>query len=204
MFIFSVRLGVAFLAAALCLAARPADAQSQPMSYWVPGWLGFGGNLSAGQGANTGGNGVGYSSSEMGGLSAARYHFPNGWFVGSERGSLGFGMNGINQPGAFGSAYAEGAQFGYTLKNSPITVYGGLDTLKYDSGIPNAFSSLNAMTGTVTGGYRLHTGVEFNPSSNLSLSLGAGVTQQSGRVDTELQSTPLSHDSQFGLVSGRR
>jgi hypothetical protein len=200
MSIFSARSCLAL--AILCFGGQPAAAQSGPTSYWVPGWPGFGGNLSAG--GVTDSNGVGYSSSEAGGLSTTRYNFPTGWFVGSESGRLALGLSGLNQPGGFGATYAEGTQFGYTLKNSPITIYGGMDTLKYDSGIPNAFSNISGLTGTATGGYRVHTGVEFKPSSNVSLSLGAGFTQQSGRVDTDLQSAPLSTDSQFGLVSGRR
>ena len=50
---FAGRLGLVFVAAALCLGGRTADAQSVPMTYWTPDWLGFGGNLNAGQGANT-------------------------------------------------------------------------------------------------------------------------------------------------------
>ena len=56
MSIFAVRFGFVLVAAALCLGGRPADAQSAPVRYWTPGWLGFGGNLNAGQGANTDGN----------------------------------------------------------------------------------------------------------------------------------------------------
>ena len=50
---FAGRLGLVFLVAALCLGGRTAHAQSAPMTYWTPGWLGFGGNLTAGQGATT-------------------------------------------------------------------------------------------------------------------------------------------------------
>jgi hypothetical protein len=170
------------------------------MSYWTPGWIGFGGNLDAGQGANADGSGVAFNGSSAGGFSATRYNFPSGWFVGSERSGMGLGLRGINPPGGFGAAYAEGTQFGYTLKNSPITVFGGIDTLKYDSGIPAAFSSLNAMSGVGAGGYAVHAGVEFKPTSNMSLSFGAGFTQQSGRIDSDAQSAPMSMDSQFGLV----
>jgi hypothetical protein len=33
-------------------------------------------------------------------------------------------------------------------------------------------------------GYSAHAGIEFQPASNLSLSLGVGVTQQSGDVNS--------------------
>ena len=76
---FAGRLALVFVAAALCLAGRTADAQSGPMGYWTPSWLGFGGNLNAGQGANTG---SGFASLDDGGaVSSTRYNFPN-WFVG--------------------------------------------------------------------------------------------------------------------------
>ena len=50
------RLGLVFLVAALCLGGRTAHSQSAPLTYWTPGWLGFGGNLNVGQGAATDGN----------------------------------------------------------------------------------------------------------------------------------------------------
>ena len=101
MSIFAVRLGFALVVAALCLGGRPAHAQSVPVRYWTPGWLGFGGNLNAGQGENTDGNFQGFGGSDTGGFSSTRYNFPNGWFVGNERG--GMGLTGISQAGAFGS-----------------------------------------------------------------------------------------------------
>src|SRR5882672_3403081 len=111
--------------AALCLAGGPAHAQSAPVTYWTPGWLGFGGNLNAGQGANSDGNFAGFGGSDAGGFSSTRNNFSNGWFVGNERGGMGLSMNGISQAGAFGSLYSEGVQFGYNFKNAPVTVYAG-------------------------------------------------------------------------------
>ena len=201
MSIFAVRLGFALVAAALCLGGRPAHAQSAPVTYWTPGWLGFGGNLDAGQGANTDGNFRGFGGSDAGGFSSTRFNFANGWFVGSERG--GMGLSGINQAGAFGTLYSEGTQFGYNFKNAPVTFYAGLDTLKYNSGIGSAFSPFDATSSTLPG-YRAHAGVEFKPTSNLSLSLGVGYTQQSGRIDSDTRPPSLSNASQFDLVGGRR
>jgi hypothetical protein len=211
MSIFAVRIGFVFAVAALCLGGRPANAQSAPVMYWTPGWLGFGGNLNAGQDANTEGNVAAFGGSDAGGVSRTRYNFPNGWFVGSDRGGIGLsglglsgsGLSGINQAGAFGSFYSESMQFGYNLKNAPVTFFGGIDTFKYNSGIGSAFSPFDATTSTVPG-YRAHMGVEFKPASNLSLQLGVGYTQQSGRIDSDTKSPSLSNASQFDLVGGRR
>jgi opacity protein-like surface antigen len=202
--IFAVRLSFAFLVVALCLGERPAHAQSTPLTNWTTGWLGFGGDLNAGPGANTDGNFPGFAGADAAGFSSMRYNFSNGWFVGNERGmGMGLSMRGINQTGAFGSLYSEGGQFGYNFKNAPVTVYAGFDTLKYNSGIGSGFSSLVPTSGTVPG-YGAHAGVEFKPTSNLSLSLGFGYTQQSGRIDSDTKSPSLSNASQFDLVGGPR
>jgi opacity protein-like surface antigen len=197
---FAGRLGFVFLIAALCLGGRTVHAQSNAMTYWTPGWLGFGGNLDAGQDANTQSGFAGFDGG-AGGLSS-RYNFSNGWFVGNERSGLGLGLSGINQAGAFGSLQTEGAQFGYTFKNTAISVYGGFDTLKYNPGIGGAFSPFDSTSSTA--GYGAHAGVEFKPTSNLSLSLGFGYTQQSGRLDTDTKSPSLSNASQADLVRAGR
>jgi opacity protein-like surface antigen len=90
-----------------------------------------------------------------------------------------------------------------TFKNAPVTVYAGFDTLKYNSGIGSAFSPFDSTSSTVPG-YGAHAGVEFKPTSNLSLSLGFGYTQQSGRIDSDTKSSSLFNASQFDLVGGRR
>jgi opacity protein-like surface antigen len=198
---FAGRLGLVFVVTALCLGGQTAHAQSAPVTYWTPGWLGFGGNLNAGRGANTDGNFASFDGGGAGGFSSTRSNFPNGWFAGNERG--GMGLSGINQPGAFGSLQTEGVQFGYNFKNAPVSVYAGFDTLKYNSGIGGAFSPFDSTSSTVPG-YGAHAGVEFKPTSNLSLSLGFGYTQQSGRLDTDTKSPSLSNTSQVDLVGGWR
>jgi opacity protein-like surface antigen len=200
---FAGRLGLVFVVAALCLGGRMAHAQSAPMTYWTPGWLGFGGNLNAGQDANTQPGFASFDGGGAGGFSS-RYNFSNGWFVGSERGGLGsgLGLSGINQAGAFGSLQTEGVQFGYTFKNTAVSVFGGFDTLKYNPGIGGAFSPFDSTSSTA--GYTAHAGVEFRPASNLSLSLGFGYTQQSGRLDTDTKSPSLSNASQADLVRAGR
>jgi len=187
MSVFARSCSLAFVLAALCLGARTAHAQAAPVAYWIPGWpIGFGGN-SAGQSANTYGNFPGFNGSDIrgGGFSYPRYNFSNGWFVGGE-GGVGLSMNGITQDSAFGSLRYEGVQFGYNFRNSgglPVTVYAGFDTLKYNTGIGNPFAPFDNVSGTLPG-YSAHAGIEFQPASNLSLSLGVGVTQQSGDVNS--------------------
>jgi opacity protein-like surface antigen len=209
MSIFAGRLGLAFVLAALCLGGRTAYAQAAPVPYWIPSWpVGFGGNLTVGQSSNTYGNFPSFDGSDArgGGFSHMRYNFPNGWFVGGE-GGMGLSMNGINQDGAFGnirSRYYEGVQFGYNFQNAaglPVTVYAGFDTLKYNTGIGGPFAPFDTMSGTLPG-YSAHAGVEFQPAPNVSLSLGFGYTQQSGRIDSDINSLSLPGASPFAF-SGR-
>jgi hypothetical protein len=173
------------------------------VTYWTPGWpVGFGG---VGQSSNTYGNFPSFDGSDArgGGFSYARYNFPNGWFVGGEGGGMGLSMNGINQDAAFGTRYYEGVQFGYNFKNAgglPVSVYAGFDTLKYNTGIGGPFAPFDTMSGTLPG-YSAHAGVEVQPAPNVSLSLGFGYTQQSGRIDSDINSLPGA--SPFA-VSGRR
>jgi opacity protein-like surface antigen len=210
MSIFSSRLGLAFVVAALCLGGRTAHAQAAPVTYWVPGWpFGFAGN-SIGQSSSTYGNFPAFDGRDArgGGFSSSRYNFSNGWFVGSEGGGMGLSMNGINRDGAFGnfgSLYYQGVQFGYNFKGAgglPVTVYAGFDTLKYNTGIGGAFTPFDTVSGTLPG-YNAHAGVEFQPAPNVSLSLGFGYTQQSGRIDSDINSPSLPGASPLAF-GGRR
>jgi opacity protein-like surface antigen len=207
MFMLAGRLALALLLAALCLAGGTAHAQSAAVNYWTPGWpLGFGGSLSAAQsanaqgsnaqGLNTYGNFPSFEGTDARGFDVSRFNFPNGFFVGSERGNLGFSQN-----AAFGSLTSEGMQFGYNLKNAPVTFFGGIDTLKYNSGIGTPLAPFGSVSGTA--GYSAHAGVEFKPASNLSVSLGFGYTQTGGRLDSDTASPSLSNASPFDLVGGR-
>ena len=209
MSIFSSGLGLALVLAALCLGGRTAHAQAAPVTYWISSWpIGFGGNPTVGQSSNTYGNFPSFDGSDArgGGFSNMRYNFPNGWFVGGEGGRMGLSMNGINQDGAFGnSLYYQGVQFGYNFKNAgglPLTVYAGFDTLKYNTGIGSPFAPFDTASGTLPG-YSAHAGVEFQPAPNVSLSLGFGYTQQSGRIDSDINSLSLPGASPFA-VNGRR
>jgi opacity protein-like surface antigen len=196
MSIFAGRLGFVLVLAALCLGGQAAHAQAAPVPYWTPGWpAGFGGDLTAGGGLNSYGNFPGFdgSDSRRGDFSNMRYNFPNGWFVGSESRGIGLSM-GFSQTGAFGnrSLSYDGVQFGYNFKNSglPVTVYAGFDTLKYNTGIGGPFAPFDSQSGTLPG-YSAHAGVEIQPTSNLSLSLGFGYTQQPGRIDSDINSPAL-------------
>jgi opacity protein-like surface antigen len=211
MSIFASRLGLVVVLAVLCLDGRTAHAQVAPVTYWTPSWpFGFGSDPTAGQGSNTYGNFPSFDSSDArgGGFSYLRYNFPNGWFVGGEGGGMGLGVNGINQNGAFGNALSlsyQGVQFGYNFKNGgglPVTVYAGFDTVKYNTGIGGLFAPFDSTSGTLPG-YSAHAGVEFQPTPNVSLSLGFGYTQQSGRIDSDINSPLLPGASQFAVGGSR-
>lgn len=199
---FSGRLALALVLTALCLGGRAAHAQTGPVGYWIPGWpMGFGGDSTTGQSPDTYGNFPSFDFSDRGGgFSYARYNFPNGFFVGSQR--SGIGLSGINQNafGNFGSLYTEGAQFGYNFKDSglPVSVYAGFDTLKYNTGLGSPFAPFDNTSGTLPA-YSVNAGIEFRPTSNLSLSFGASYTQQSG----DINSLALPGASPFA-IGGRR
>jgi hypothetical protein len=200
----SRRLSLAIVAAASCLGAPAAHAQTNPLTYWTPGWpLGFNGNAVE-QNVETYGNFPSFDTSPGGGFSYARYNFSNGWFVGSEgMGLNGFGRAFSSQP----SLYSEGVQFGYNFQKSyglPVSVYAGFDNLKYNPGIGGALGAFDATSMTLPG-YSAHAGIEIRPTSNVSLSFGAGFTQQgSGRVDSDINSALLPGASTSAFSSGRR
>jgi opacity protein-like surface antigen len=187
---FFGRLGLALVLVMLCLGGRAAHAQATAVPYWLPSWpLGFGGNAAFGQSPNFYDSFGG--SDARGGVSNMRYDFSNGWFVGSEGGAMGLSMNGFNQVGAPGnfSPYYEGVQFGYNFQNAaglPLRVFAGFDTLKYKVDTGSPFAPFDSQSGTLPG-YSAHAGVEFRPTSNLSLSLGVGFAQQpAGDINSAL------------------
>jgi hypothetical protein len=157
-----------------------------------------------GPGSDTYGNVPSFDA--RGGSSYPRYNFPNGWFVGGEGGGLGLSTTGFNQIGAFGnSLYYEGVQFGYNFKNAnglPLTFHAGFDTLKYNSGIGGPFTPFDNVSGTLPG-YSAHAGLEYQPAPNVSLSFDVGYTQQSGRIDSDINSLTLPGASPFAFT-GRR
>ncbi len=186
---------LATLLAVLCLTAAPAYAQVAPLQYWIPGGpFGLGGG--AGQSSDTDGN---FASFNAGG--ADWRSGSNGFFVGSQRGNLnwnGLSQTGLGQNGLAGNFSAlsyDGTQFGYntkTMGGMPVTFFAGFDTLKYGNGIG---SSVAPLTGAAPG-TSAFAGVEFKPTSNLSLSFGAGFIQQdTGRMDSDIRSNMLPGES---------
>ena len=203
MSMFSRKFAFVSVMAMLGLGAPAVHAQASPVNYWIPGWpMGFSG--AAGESPDAYGSFPSFDFRDLGGGSAyARYNVSSGFFVGSQRNTMGF--SGMSQSvfGGFGSIYSEGTQFGYSLKNGggpPVTFYAGFDTLKYNSGIGGPFAPFDSKSGTlpVSSAY---AGVEFQPTSNLSLSLGVGVVQQSGRIDSEINALPGASSFSIG---GRR
>jgi len=159
-------------------------AQAQSVPYWTS-TTGFNSGLTSNLTSATN------ASANAFGNFSSRYNFENGWFVGTERGNLGFGPNSLSPVSAFGSASSfsyEGSQVGYNFKSAPVSIYAGLDTLKYNNApiIGSPFSALDSSSANVTGGYRVNAGVEFRPTSNLSLSLGASFAQQPGDPNAAL------------------
>lgn len=191
MSIFAGKCALAIVLALSCLCGRAAHAQSAPVKYWIPGGLfGFGGSSGGEQSQDAYDNFPSFDAGDV------RGNFPRGWFVSGERGAIG--LNGLGQPGAFGGSSFEGVQFGYHLKGAgglPVTFYAGFDTLKYNSGFAGQLAAFGAGSATLPG-YAAHAGVEFQPTSNLSLSFGASFTQlQSGRVDSDINSPLLPGES---------
>ena len=178
--------------AVLCLGGTPVDAQVAPLRYVIPGGsFGFGG--SDGQSSDP----YGSFSSFNAGEASGRTNFGNGFFVGSQRGNLNW--SGLSQPGLasnFSALSYDSTQFGYTTKSAgglPVTFFAGFDTMKYGNGIG---SSLAPLTSGAAPGTSAFAGVEFKPTSNLSLSFGAGFIQQdSGRMDSDIRSNMLPGES---------
>lgn len=176
-----------FVFAVLWLGNSLAHAQSAAVPYSMANWpLGFGGSLATGQGAAAYGDFAGFDGKEG----------PQpGWFIGSRSSDPGAGFNGLNRMsafGSFGSLQSDGMRFGYNFQNSPVSIYGGFDTVKFNPGIAGSFTP-PALSGA-SSGYSMQGGIEFRPASNLSLSLGASFTQmQQGSADTN--QPPLTGDS---------
>jgi hypothetical protein len=187
MLVFDSRSAPRLVLAALCLAGRAACAQGAEVTY--SSWpVGFQSSLTVGQGADVYGSFAGLDGGDSGSrFSRSRIDFSNGWFVGGGS-APAFGLSGLNQAGTFSTSFqSDGVQFGYKFQNGlPLTVYGGFDTLKYNSGIgSNPLAPFDSTSGTLPV-YRAHAGVEFQAAPNLSLSLGVGYTQAPSRLDGEV------------------
>jgi hypothetical protein len=183
-----------FAVALLCFGGRAAHAQSVP--YWTSGWpSAFGSSFTAAPGSNSFTSLSGFDGGGAGGGSfSSRFDLPNGWFVGNERG--GTALNG------FGSAWSsmsslsyEGTQMGYNFKDAavPVSIYAGFGTLKYNNAFaPPPLPGFDSTSSLSSPGYAAHVGVEFRPTSNLSLSVGASFAQQPQGYDTGINSLVAS------------
>jgi len=168
----------ALVLVALALSGWAAQAQVAPVPYANSNWfLGLG------------------NSGLDGGDEAARNGMPTGWFMTGTRNN--FNTSGFNRLGAFGGyngLSSEGVQFGYKFQNAssgPLTLFGGLDTLKYNGGVGGGpFSSFDNQNNQ--SGYRMHGGVEFQPAPNVSLSLGMSYTQQPVNPANDIRSLTTS------------
>ncbi|MCP3473698.1 hypothetical protein NLM33_25625 [Bradyrhizobium sp. CCGUVB1N3] len=174
MFGFARGLALSLILLALCLGGRTAYAQAAPVPYMNSGWL------------------MGWGDNPAFEASDPQSKLPKGWFLSSSRDSTAWSMNGFDQArsfGNYGSLSSDGVKFGYNFTNAPVTIYTGFDTLKYNLGTGGPITPFDSTSPTLPGGYRANAGIEFRPTSNLSLSFGASFTQQSsGLVDSDINS----------------
>lgn len=190
----SGKCGLAIAVTVLCLTASAAQAQSEPVRYWIPfGPFGFGDGAVATTGMETYGNApyFNFGSADKTGFVFRNYTAPVTALT------SGFGSTGFDNATAFStldSLSYERTQFGYSFKgagNMPVTLFGGVDTLKYNPDAFSAITSFSPNAGTAAA-YGVHAGIEVRPTSNLSLSFSAGFTQQQpGLADGALSSSLL-------------
>lgn len=194
---FSRKCGLAVVVTVLCLSGTAARAQSEPVRYWIPfGPFGFGGDTAEITGMETYGDvpEVNFENTNRKGFVFRSYSAPVSALT------SGFGWNSLGGVTAFSSLDSlsyERTQVGYNFKsagNMPVTVFGGVDTLKYNPDAFSAITSFSPSTGTAAA-YSVHAGVEVRPTSNLSLSLSAGFTQQqTGLADGAISSSLLPRE----------
>jgi opacity protein-like surface antigen len=183
----------AFALVALALSGWAAQAQVAPVPYANSNWfLGLG------------------NSGLDGSDDPSRNGMPTGWFMASK--SSSFNVSGFNRLGAFGgynTLSSDGVQFGYALKNTPLSIYAGFDTLKYNAptsaATHGAFAAFDSKSATASGAFSANAGIEYRPTSNLSLSLGVGVTQygSQGMVDSDINSPLLPGQTPLAIGGGR-
>lgn len=179
------------LAAVLSLAAPAAQAQVAPIRYWIPGGpFGLGGETTTqywGSAPDDSGFRKGFSFSS--------YSIPVNSFTGGFGGMTFTGGNGLS---------SDGAQYAYSFKSlgdTPVTFFGGVSSLRTT---PDVFTSL------VTPGFErsstlatsINAGIEFKPTSNLTLSLSGSIVQSSPSLDTDMHSQ--SPFAQNPAIFGRR
>jgi hypothetical protein len=194
------RLALALVVVAVSLGGRMASAQTAPVTYWVPGFMGLSDDSATGFDAYGNFPSFDGSRSKESGFFSRRYSSASNW---ANLSGTGLNLQGIDPYGSFGSLRTEGSQFGYRFK-SGVALYGGFDTLKYDRGGSNAFAAFDSNASTLPV-YSMHGGVEFQPTANTTLSLGFSYTQQgSDRLDSDIRSPALPGETPAAFTSGRR
>lgn len=171
-------------AAVLSFAASAAQAQVPPIRYWIPGGpFGFGGD----------------TTTQYWGSAPDEDGFRKGFAFSS----YSLPANSFNVPfsaGAFtvGSGLSsDGAQYGYSFKgigDTPVTLFGGVSSLRTT---PDVFTSIvtPGLQQSDTLATSVNAGVEFKPTSNLTLSLSGSFVQSSPTIDTDLRAqSPFAHN----------
>lgn len=181
------RLRFAFLLVALGLAS-PATAQVAAVPYWMGTPFGFHGSAAFGNADHqTTFYGTTDDDGFRKGFSFSTYSVPASAFA------SGFALSGLNAFGGAGLA-SNGAQYGYSFKgigDTPVTLFGGVNTLRttpdvFTSLVTPGFERTNALATSV------NAGIEFRPSSNVSLSFSANIVQPSAPADGDLRSQLIS------------
>ncbi len=188
----------ALVLAGLCFGTSAAHAQSGPVQYWLPGWpVGF----SESGSLDSYGNFPSFTADGRdSGFFARRYSVANNW---SSLAGVGLSSSLVNRYGSLGSYTTEGAQYGYTFK-SGVSFYGGFEALKVTPGLGGPFATFDGRS-TSTPAYAINGGVEFKPTSNVSLSLGFSYAgQSSDRMDSDINSPALPGATPQAFTSGRR
>jgi hypothetical protein len=184
------------LVAALLTLTAPAQAfDVAPVPYWIPnGPFGFGGSTTlSGADDQTTFTGTVDQDGFRKGLSVRSYSYPVNAFTSGFAMTNGFALNGFTGLGSAGLA-SDGAQYGYSFRgigDTAVTLIGGVTSLRVT---PDVFTSI--VTPGFDNGRTLATGIqagiEFKPTSNLSLSLSATMVQPSQNLDTDLRSQLIS------------
>lgn len=164
------------LAAVLSLAVSAAQAQVAPIRYWFPGGpFGFGGDTTTQY--------WGSAPDEDGfrkGFSFSSYSLPANSFTVPFSAGVFTGGSGLS---------SDGAQYGYSFKglgDTPVTLFGGVSSLRTT---PDVFTSIvtPGLQQSDTLATSVNAGVEFKPTSNLTLSLSGSFVQSSPTLDTDLR-----------------
>ena len=136
------------------------------MQYWLPNWpLGFGGNADADQATDKFGRPVGFSSGEArgGDFAFTRFNFPDGWFVGSERGGGGVVRRLQSSACPVSARSSMKARSWLRLPECDRDHLWRVQRVKYNSGIGDPFSAFDSRSSTASG-YSAQVGVKFQPA----------------------------------------